>query len=59
MNKKFLSIRVNEELNNELEVAFQLMDKSLGMPSSRGWKVKLLLHLGMERLKKDGLFSQV
>ena len=59
MKKKFLSIRVSEELSKELDEAFRVMDKTLGMPSSKGWKVKMLLHLGMERMMKDGLFSKV
>ena len=59
MEKKFLSIRVSEELSKELDEAFKVMDKTIGMPSSKGWKVKMLLHLGMERMMKDGLFSKV
>jgi len=59
MKKKFLSIRVSEELSKELDEAFKVMDKTIGMPSSKGWKVKMLLHLGMERMMKDGLFSKV
>lgn len=59
MEKKFLSIRVSEELSKELDEAFMHMDKTLGMPSSKGWKVKMLLHLGMERMMKQGLFSKV
>ena len=55
MEGKFLSLRINKEMDRELSEIFEMMDKGLGVHSSKCWKVKFLINLGIEQLRKDGL----
>ena len=59
MKSKYLSLRLSDAFDGELNEALEIMESSLGVPSSKGFRVRLLLAMGIERLHSEGLLSKV
>ena len=59
MEKKYLSLRLSPEFDGEISEAMIAMEEALGVPSSKGFKIKMLIRMGIERLNSDGLLSKV
>jgi transcriptional regulatory protein LevR len=59
MRNRYLTLRLSDDLDSELNEALSLMESSLGVPSSKGFRVKMLIHMGIERLHSEGLLRKV
>lgn len=59
MKNRYISLRLSEEFSGELNDALEIMETSLGVPCSKGFKVRMLLHMGIERLRTEGLLSKI
>lgn len=58
IREKFVSVRINEEFQEELNEVLDAMDSKFGFSSSRSWKIRWLLSLGVEEFRqKDLIFS--
>lgn len=56
MNKdRYVSVRVNEEFSEELEKVLGQMDDVLGFSSTRSWKIRWLLRLGLNSVRLNDL----
>ena len=59
MEKKYLSLRLSPKFDGEICDAMEIMEAALGVPTSKGFKIKMLIRLGIERLNNQGLLSKV
>jgi hypothetical protein len=55
IKEKFISVRVNEEFSKELESVLSKMDDGFGFGSTRSWKIRLLLRLGLKSVQSNDL----
>jgi hypothetical protein len=56
MNKdRYVSVRVNEEFSEELEKVLGQMDDGFGCSSTRSWKIRWLLRLGLNSVRSNDL----
>ena len=55
IKEKFVSVRVNDEFSEELENVLCKMDDKFGFVSTRSWKIRWLLRLGLNSVRSNDL----
>ena len=60
MKKNYLSVRIDDEMREQIKEVMELIYRKFPVPMSRGYKLRLVISLGLDSImnKKNG-FSLV